>query len=540
MIGPAQDGRAAMVMEGRRALRAGSSTVSPQLWTTWLTLPVTAVIALFILKLAYPVDYDPDFYWHMKTGEYIVTHLALPYGDIFSYTAHGRSWVLHEWLTEVIFYGVNAAVGNTGLWAFIAGIAALTFYLLYRLAAKALGDETRAVLVTLLFYVPLLSFAAPRPQLFTYLLFTVFLYVLHEYKYAGRARLLAALPPLMLLWANLHGAFVAGFALLGLFIGGEGVKWLLTVDRDPLQKKRVLMLIGVAAACALATLANPRFIEYWKYPFEVVNMTVSTGWILEWRSPDFHDPHYKYFLGILMLFYVVCTYARRKPDLTELAVPSFFIVAGFTSIRHLPLASIATLPFFAMFLREVDFHMPAGLQSSRWSRWLTRDSTHLSARALAALNLVLLCAVAAYAWSGQQRDENEVRLERLLPVKAVDFVVANGIKGRLFNDYGHGGYLIYRLFPDQLVFIDGRADMYGDAFVNEYIAITNAMPEWKQKFEAFGIDYAILPRESPLRQLLLAERSFRLVYDDAHHSVLVRDVPRFSYLPDVSPARVGR
>ncbi|HET6220743.1 MAG TPA: hypothetical protein VFE11_01205, partial [Dongiaceae bacterium] len=118
-------------------------------------------------------------------------------------------------------------------------------------------------------------------------------------------------------------------------------------------------------------------------------------------------------------------------------------------------------------------------------------------------------------------------------VGAVQFILDNGITGRMFNSYGFGGYLIHRLYPQQRVFIDGRADMYGDAFVNEYINISEGQPRWAQLFDKYQIDYVVCTPNAPIRQLLLTRGDFRLVFQDEASSVLVKNEPRFGALPTI-------
>ena len=117
---------------------------------------------------------------------------------------------------------------------------------------------------------------------------------------------------------------------------------------------------------------------------------------------------------------------------------------------------------------------------------------------------------------------------RLVPVKATEFIAQTGISGRMFNNYHHGGYLIQSLYPTQKVFIDGRADMYGDKFVQEYIDISSGTTEWKEKFEKYKIDYVVMARETPLVQLLKAQGNFKLVYEDELNSVLLKNDERFA------------
>lgn len=499
-----------------------------------LTISVTVVLALFVLKLAAPINYDPDLYWHLKTGEYILETGTLPHADIFSYTLLGADWVLHEWLTEVVFALVFGAAGFAGLNVLVAALYALTFHVLFRVCARTARSEMHALIVALLFFAPLIGFTSPRPQLFTYLFFAVYLGVLFDYKYGCSTRRAWVLPAIMAVWANLHAASIVGVALLALFVGLEWVRLRVSGESEGPPRAALKRLTFWAAATAAATLLNPRFVEYWIYPFYVLNLDVAKGVINEWQSPNFHSLYYRYFLGAFLLAFAAQIYARRKPDLTELAVPVFFIVCGFIAVRHLPLACLATAPFFALFSREVEIPARLADLAGRWTR--RRGRSELDPIAVSALNVVLLlCVGASIAYMQTRRYNAETIIDEALPVKAAAFVADQGITGRMFNEYGEGGYLIYRLYPAQRVFVDGRADLYGNAFLKEYFQIVNGGPAWKEKLEARGVDYAVLPKQVPLRQLLLSDGGYKLVYDDERHSVVVRDIARFSAIPAVRP-----
>ena len=492
------------------------------------SVPVTVIVSLCLLKIATPINYDPDLYWHLETGEYIVTHGMLPYSDFFSHTMSGHDWVLHEWLSEVIFYGIVTAAGFKGLDLFVAVLYTATFYLLFRLCRKVSGTETKALVVALLFFAPLIGFTSPRPQLFTYLFFVLYAGVLFDYKYQTSTRLAAALPAVMLVWANMHGASLVGIALLALFIGAEWCTVLMRQHTEPAQKTALKRLTLWALLAAGMTLFNPRFIEYWTYPFYVLNLDVAKGLINEWQSPNFHSLHYRYFLALFLLFFTVLIYSRKKPDLAEIAVPMFFITAGFTAIRHLPFACLAAAPFFALFLRHTP--LPQWRSARSKGAGLRAD---MDQNLVCYLNILLLACVTGSVAYKQSLMSPEALIDVALPVKAASFIETHGIRGRMFNEYGEGGYLIYRLYPERQVFIDGRADLYGNEFMKEYFEIVNGSAEWKKKFETRSIDYAVLPKHVPLRQLLLNGGTFKLVYDDERHSVLVARTAAFARLPEV-------
>ncbi|MGH8613809.1 MAG: hypothetical protein ACREYF_17765, partial [Gammaproteobacteria bacterium] len=257
---------------------------------------------LFSLELT-----DPDFHWHLKTGEYLVTTGALPSGDPFSYTFSGKPWVLHEWLFEVGLYAISAALGTWGIKLLTAGIGVLSLYIVYTAAKRLLLDSTLPILITILFFMLLQMGLAPRPQLMTYLCLSVLLQVLIEFKYTKRARFLWSLPPLMIVWVNSHAGFMVGIALLGVFTCCE---WWTHLRRGAGDRNRLIELSAVGFLTVLATTVNPYFVEHWLYPFQVLNMDLAISVISEWQSPNFQESIFKVYLILALGFLILTAYRR--------------------------------------------------------------------------------------------------------------------------------------------------------------------------------------------------------------------------------------
>jgi hypothetical protein len=206
--------------------------------------------------------------------------------------------------------------------------------------------------------------------------------------------------------------------------------------------------------------------------------------------------------------------------------------------RNIPLAALAMAPFVAVILK-------AGLMDgladflARFRRTRPGSASGIGARASQPLGkheyvmnwfLVVMTLVALVLIYPERQKVMAASLNTIIPVKATEFIQREGIEGRMFNTYHYGGYLIYHLYPRQRVFIDGRADMYGDAFIKDTLAIYQGSSDWKIRFDRYDIDYVICESEAPLRQLLLQEGTFRLVFDDGMHSVMLRDIEKYQPL----------
>jgi hypothetical protein len=333
----------------------------------------------------------------------------------------------------------------------------------------------------------------------------------------------------MVAWVNFHGGYVIGIALVFLFAGAEWLNFWFGAARAPAQKQRLVQLTLVAIATALASLANPEFASHWLYPFQVLGMEANRS-IQEWQSPDFHGLGSRIYLLLCGLFVLSYIYARPRADFTELLIPGFFLFNGFVALRHVPLAVLAVLPFIALALaRGSTAACAASWQGSRLGCWYASRAGKGKqlGKAEGVLNWIVLLAIVLLLSLYQPLFRaNEAKQAARLPAAAADFVIANRIGGNMFNGYGDGGYLIYRLGPERKVFIDGRVDVYGDTFFKDYNDMYFGTAGWKEKFDRLGIDFALIDNDAPLHQLLLADGSFKEAFRDKRYSVLLRTVPR--------------
>lgn len=493
-----------------------------------LNLVHMAFFAIFLSILARYRLPDSDYFWHLKTGQYLLENGSLPKGDIFSYTYADQPWVLHEWLFQLLLAGIHSTLGSFGIELMVAIVATATLLIIYATINRIINKPLVTLCFVILSYIFISFGVAPRPQLFTLILFATFLYVLIGFKYFRANRGLFILPPLMVLWVNFHGGFVVGLALLFLFTVCEWLKFLTVEYRDVEQRRRMEMLSLSVMITLLFSLINPYFINHWLYPFQVISMKTANVLIMEWHSPNFHIHWFKLYFILIYFFFIFTIYRQNKVDITELALPLFFITMGLISQRHIPLTAIVLFIFIAVAYIQKPFYqiVPEQLQKINllWHNKLKKYDQDLGEKEYIInwLLLVLLICVFLILYPINKAD-NDKRTVPFLPIKATEFILKEDIKGRMFNYYDYGGYLIYQLYPAQKVFIDSRADLYGDDFLNEFIEISNGRENWAKLFDKHNIDYAVIPRDLALRQLLLARGDFKQVYEDDISSVLLKN-----------------
>jgi hypothetical protein len=436
----------------------------------------------------------------------------------------------------VLLYAAFAALGPLGVKLIVGLVGTATVGLIYAATRRMLARPLPAAWLAGIFYVVLFVYASPRPQMLSYAFLAAYLYILTSFKYAKDTRLLPALPILMIPWVNAHGAYVIGIVLIAVFGISE---WLVrcfgTASGEDGYRLRSLAL--AALLTLLASLCNPYFVAHWLYPFALMGMDV-TRYLTDWESPNFHEPLGRLYLLLVAGFCLVQIYRSRRPDITELAVPGLLIVAGFSSIRHGVLAVMAMIIFAAPALRD-GLRIPARFSAEikwlqqQWRMWIARGKPLGGAQGPLNLAVAAVLALATIAYYPTARTTEAAMVEESLPVGAAQFVIDHGINGRMFNTFHFGGYLAHRFYPERKIFIDGRPDIYGDAFFKEYFAIDRGHLSWSTLFDKHKIDFVICAPNAAIRQLLLTRGDFRLVYHDAAASVLVRDDLRFAAIPTV-------
>jgi hypothetical protein len=470
--------------------------------------------------------YDADAGWHIRTGEWILANGKVPAKDLFSFTQPGKNWYAWEWLTDVFWAWLTAHGGLATLVLFAALLLAFTYALVFRMARRH-ADPVVALLVTMAGAAASAMHWFARPHLIT-LLFTVLFYMALERVREGRTRLfgvpyLAILPAATILWTNLHGAFFVGAILIGAYCGGE----LLRAAFTPLAEVRAAALrlarnYGLSAAgCLAASIVNPYGYRLHEHVVRYLLDPYQMDHIIEFFSPNFHHPM-AVFLEILLLVSVGSAIRSvSKGEFIEPLLIGAWAHAALLSVRNIPIFCIVAAPPVAVtitaFLRQLpEWNIAAWLRrgAARVNGVMGELAETDSIGRWHPVSVLAALAVAAVLHAPNPPSKFHAEFDpKTFPAGAVEKLRATP-SARIFSYDQWGDYLIYRLYPQTRVFVDGRSDFYGGEFGKKVLDAQYVKAGWEKTLNEFAIDTVLLPSSMPLSGALKESSHWRLVYDD--------------------------
>lgn len=414
---------------------------------------VLAVFAVGFCKIA-----DLDFWWHAKTGQLIMQTGAIPRQDMFSFTAAGREYIDHEWLFQVLQYATLSAFGPAGIAAIKCVVISVTLLLVAWFCVRAGANQVTTAGLVFLAIAGGVSRMIERPEIFS-TLFTVAIYVLLRQR-----RFLIVIPIVCAIWSNIHAAVIVGLIIQALFILGTALQ------KRVLEKDLLLTLL----ASILASGANPFGYRVLLVPFELTKI-IDSGLLnnAEWRHPT---------LTTAPLFFVVLVVAmallvRRNVDLPNALLALFL---AFLAVRY-----IRNIGLFCTFMPILVAAEAARLRRG-WQIAVT--STGVAA--------FLLAATIYYPF------ERGIGEASYFPDGLARFTRQRNLQGHMLNAYGFGGYLIWTLYPQRQVFIDGRNEVYLP-LLERLVAARRDSRAWNALLRDYRIEYALIDYTDELDRVVV-------------------------------------
>ena len=476
---------------------------------------VVWITFLAVFAMAARVSVDTDTWWHLRAGEWMIEHRRILQADPFSYTRGGAAWRYPGWLVQIPLALVYRGLGPGGLNLWVAGMVTLAFWFVYRTMEG--GVFTKAFVMVLAAAAAGVYWAA-RPYMVTFVLTAVFLWILEDFRKGKRDRLWW-LPVLMVLWANSHGGFAAGFLLWGVYLVGAGVLWVRdrrrvvsAIEPSKIEDRtsKISRLIVVGALLVAAVALNPSGPAMLLYPFKTVSIGALRDFIQEWQSPNFHEARVQPFAWMLLLTLGAVGASRKGLRLEEFLLVAGFGYMGLLAARNVALFALVAAPVLSRHASAVldRAAQTLGVRPPR----LGRVRSRLQGWVNRALLGVLLLAVGVKMALVFPPAENENAFRQFLPLEAVAFLQETRPPGRLFNSYNWGAYLLWAL-PEYPVFVDGRTDLYNDEIIDQWFQVARAEAGWEQVLARWEVNLVLIEANAPLARVLEAE-NWRLLYAD--------------------------
>jgi hypothetical protein len=437
-------------------------------WIARNAFPIGLAAAGFTLAVGLPSG-DPDTYWHLASGQWMLDHHQILRADIFSSTVSGQPYSVGEWLGEIVLALVFNAGGWAGLAIFRGLLVAIAAFFLARLARRGGAPLMAALLVVVVALVFSKSRWTDRPAIFTFMLFPVALDLLYSAR-AGSRRALIAIPPLILLWANLHGGYPIGIALVFAF----------TIEALIVRRSNVMPFVVTLVASIVLSFADP---ETFGVAGAVGHAFAPPRFISEEAPPDVLEPS-----GFIFAVFVLASLGVALFDgggLLDalLLIPLLWL--ALSAQRQLAFFVFASTPFVSAGVARLYLRVRRGATP-------LRPMPPMAAAALA----VLLCAGALASVIGVPQAPDD----HAYPVGAVAALRTGS--GTLLNEYDWGGYLIYRV-PERKVFVDGRLFPFYPDVLRDYRDAVELRPDWKDVLAKYDVREVLL---MPAKALAVALR----------------------------------
>lgn len=484
---------------------------------------------------------DAGIGWHIRTGQLILADHAIPHSDPFSSSMVGQPWFAWEWLYDLLVGALDGLASLNAVVAFTALIIAATFSFAFRLLQRRGTNLVAAVSLTLLAASASMIHFLARPHVVSWFFAVLWFWILdwsernpadHDSDLTASRKFdarLWLLPPLMLIWANLHGGFLLGLVLLGIYWMSAIWEWWRLGENcfeDALAKirayQRVRTLTITGLLSGLATIVNPYGIQLHVHIYRYLSNRFLMDRIDEFQSPNFHYVAQKCF-AILVLFSLLALALKRgRLRASHGLLILFAVYSGLYASRNIPVSSLLLILIIGPMLSS-EF----GGISERFQFFERMDflDSKLRGHAWAIVAVLLACWVVAYPGRPSATQLLATHFdEKRFPIAAVDDLakrdpqlLQGGVPNQpvsIFCPDNWGGYLIYRLFPNAKVVVDDRHDFYGEDFLRSYLKTIHAAPGWDDFLAQHPARYVLVSKESPLAGVLLLTPDWQTIYRD--------------------------
>lgn len=460
------------------------------------------------------LNQDGDLGRHLTLGYYILSSYTIPTRDLFSHSLYGQPLTPHEWLAQLTFALIHQWAGLNGIVLFVGMVIAITWSLIYRQALTASLLPLTSLMVSLLSFAAASLHFLARPHIFTFLYLAIWFGMLEN------LRLRRPLPfwqplLLMLIWVNTHGAFISGFACFMAYWAEFFGEYLKHRKDIPFFRSQLAKFSGLGILLFVTSLINPVGIRLWKTSIEYVTNRYLISHTQEYLPPNFQSLTTWPFL-IMILLSLWLAMSQRQP----IPMAHRFLGVGWTALA---LMSARNIPLYALIMTPIlSMQIKSFLTGTRWEN---REKQFISLQTKIRLpiwatigSLIIICLILTSPWFKERNkfDPN------VFPIEATNWIVASSPQGNMMNYFPWGGYLLFRLWPEYRVFIDGQTDFYGEDLTRTYEKILTLDEGWKFWLDKYQINWVIFPQDSRLIMALRQDPGWECLYKDHLATICLR------------------
>ncbi len=469
-----------------------------------ILLTVSAFVFIFMNSVLYSAI-DMDYWARLLQGNAFFELGHILKADIFSYTPT-HNWLDHEWGSSIIFSFIQNNFGYSCILFFKSIIVFLIFFFIYKTIKLSIENNNKLFdfiyFIIIVFSIPTITHSWLRCHIFTFLFFVISLFILEKVRLTQKYKLLCLLPVLMLFWVNIHGGCVSLLGLLFIYSIGEA-----------LNKKEYKCYLFTLLVSFLVMFINPYGIDYVKFIFMASTMT--RPFVTEWISPFMHPD--KMFLIEFKLLYLInlaillFSLKNFKKDYTKYILLIICAYLSFRYVKNTPFFIIVSVIFLYKELSALIVLIVKKLRINLNYKYI----------------YILLCFF-VICFSGYNIWKNIFYVVypdlSLQPVSVVRFIKVNNLKGNILAPFDMGSYIAYKLYPDNLIYMDGR---YEEVYYNETKELLdnfyNLQNNWDEILnKEYKHDYIIVPKDALLNDYLEKRKDYKILYSDNDNFLYIK------------------
>ena len=450
-------------------------------------IAICITLVFLALTLASFMKIDPDYFWHIKAGEYMLKHGPINH-DVFSWYVNSKYWMSHEWLFEVILASLKCVFGKAHVFIYIFScLLGLLFFLFLSNKESYMKNIPYTMFYMLFFFLTGIGFTQARPYLISFILLAITIYFLIDLYKNEDSKKIYFLPLITIIWANVHGGSsnLPYLLCLVFIIGGLFSFKFEKIEAEKLSKLQLKKYLITMILCMVAVCINIHGFKMFLYPYLNMMDTTMLQNISEWRSTSLNESYHYMYFAFLLFIIITMLLSRKKIRFID------FLLLGF--VAYLGLKSIRFWFYTYIVMSYVVFDYV--------------DELEVDKGTIPCLLAICLTLFISFLFDFDRVIKPTYKLN-------LDKEVVNTIKKlkpkRLFNMYDYGGELIYN---DIKVFIDGRADLYTNYNYKDYLDISNLNKDTKKLINKYNFDYLLVNNNYPIQVYLQANSNYDLVYN---------------------------